>query len=125
MMNWLRTDTVERKVHGQLALLGFAGILNLVRTQRSDGTLPNDQFVDSPYIDLIANPSAALKKIYEHAGLDWPAGHEGTIEAYLRDKPKGKFGKHEYTLEEYGLSEEMIRTTYADYIAHYGIEPES
>ena len=125
MMNWLRTDTVERKVHGQLALLGFAGILNLVRTQRSDGTLPNDQFVDSPYVDLIANPSAALKKIYEHAGLDWPAGHEGTIEAYLRDKPKGKFGKHEYTLEEYGLSEEMIRTTYADYIAHYGIEPES
>lgn len=124
MMSWLRSDNVERMIHGQIALLGFAGILGLVRMQRSDGTLPNEQFVDSPYVDLISNPSAALRKIYDHAGLAWPAGHNETIEGYLRDKPKGKFGKHEYSLEEYGLSEDLVRSTYADYIKAYGIEPE-
>ena len=44
---------------------------------------------------------------------------------YLRDKPKGKFGKHEYTLAEYGLDEKMVRATYAEYIEYYGIETES
>ncbi len=79
----------------------------------------------SPYIDLISDPSTAIHKVYDHAGLGWPVGHDETIKAYLRDKPKGKFGKHEYSLEEYGLNEELVRSTYADYIAHYGIEPES
>ena len=124
MINWLRSDSVDRTAHGQIALLGISGILNLVRTLRASGALPDDQFVDSPYVDLIADPVAAVRKIYAHAGLAWPAGHDETIGAYLRDKPKNKFGKHEYTLEEYGLDEEQVRAAYADYIEHYGIEAE-
>jgi hypothetical protein len=124
LMRWLRSDSVDRLAQGQVALAGFAGILNWVRTLRADGTLPDSQFIDSPYVDLISDPSGAIRRIYDHAGLGWPSGHEETINTYLRDKPKGKFGQHEYTLEEYGLSEELVSTTYGDYITHYGIEPE-
>jgi len=125
MINWLRTDTVDRIAQGQLALLGIAGILNLVRLFRLDGTLPEEKFVDSHYLDLISDPSAAVRKIYDHAGLDWPSKHDDTITSYLRDKPKGKFGKHEYSLEEYGLSDELVRGAYGNYVEHYGIESES
>ena len=100
-------------------------MLNQVRMLRSDGTLPDDQFVDIRYVDLISDPSAAVHEVYDRAGLDWPAGHEETVSAYLRDKPRGKFGVHEYSLEEYGLDEGLIRSTFAEYINHYGIESES
>ena len=61
-----------------------------------------------------------LAPVREGEDLDW-----SRIEAYLRDKPKGKFGKHEYTLEEYGLSEQAVEEAYGGYTAHYGVEKES
>lgn len=65
------------------------------------------------HLDLISDPSAAIRKIYDRAGLAWPARHEERIDAYLRDKPKAKFGKHEYVLADFGLDEDLIRNTYA------------
>ncbi|MDP6977498.1 MAG: sulfotransferase [Myxococcota bacterium] len=121
MLNWLRCDEVDRAAQGQLALLGFAGMLGLSRALRDGGSVPDGQFVDIRYEDLVESPASALRGLYERASLDWPDGHAAVVEGYLRDKPKGKFGKHEYTLDEYGLSEEMVLATYADYVADYGI----
>lgn len=124
MIQWLRSDNVDPKLHGQLALHGFAFMLEKVRAGREDGSLPNDQIVDSHYRDLMSDPAAAIRKIYDRAALPWPKGHEDVLRAYLRDKPKGKFGRHEYTLAEYGLSESIVESTYASYVDHYGIERE-
>jgi hypothetical protein len=125
MLNWLRTDSVDHLAQGRIALAGFALLLNQVRTFRSDGTCPDDQFVDIHYVDLISDPIAAVRRIYDQSGLDWPSGHEKAIASYLEHKPKAKFGKHEYRLEDYGLDEELVRSAYSEYITHYGIEPES
>lgn len=124
MLNWLRCEGTQKEMQGQLALLGFAGMLGLSRSLRESGAVPDEQFVDILYKDLVTKPAEALRKLYAGAGLAWPEGHDEIVTGYLRDKPKGKFGKHEYTLEEYGLSEEVVRSTYADYVAHYGIEAE-
>ena len=89
MLHWLRSDDLDPKVYGQLALGGFSYMLNRVISQREAAELPNDQFVDSHYLDLIEDPVAAIEKIYEKADLAWPTGHDERIRAYLRDKPKG------------------------------------
>ena len=52
-------------------------------------------------------------------------GREETIRDYLRDKPKGKSGRHEYILEKYGLDEKVVREAYADYVEYYGTGPEA
>ncbi len=124
MLNWLRADVVDRAAQGQIALYGFAGMLGLVRGLRESGALPDASFVDSRYLDLIESPAAALRRIYDRSGLAWPEGHEARVEAYLRDKPKGKFGKHEYRLEDFGLDEAMVRDVMADYVAAYDIASE-
>jgi len=124
MLHWLRSDDLDPKTYGQLALGGFSYMLNRVIEQRRTGELPEDQFVDSHYLDLIEDPVAAIGKIYDRAGLEWPQGHDERIRAYLRDKPKGKFGKHQYSLEEYGLDEQTIRSTYTAYVDYYGIAEE-
>lgn len=125
MLHWLRSDDLDPRRYGQLALGGFAYMLNSVMDQRKAGDLPDDQFVDSHYLELIQDPVAAIRKIYERGGLDWPVGHDERIRAYLRDKPKGKFGKHQYSLEEYGLDEQTVASTYAAYVDYYGIARES
>lgn len=125
MLRWLRTDVVDPAVFGQLALHGFAFMLNGVVDARQSGALPDAQFVDSHYLDLIDDPVAAIGRIYERAGLDWPSGHDERILDYLRTKPKGKFGQHAYSLEEYGLDETTVSSTYARYQAHYAIREES
>ena len=50
------------------------------------------------------------------SGLDSRA-----IPAYLASKPKGKFGVHHYTPEEWGFSAEGLRENLAPYIDHFGV----
>ena len=100
-------------------------MLDQVRCKRLDGTLPDAQFADSHFQDLMRDPGAAMRRVYERLGLAWPEGHEARIEAYLRDKPKGKFGAHAYRFEDFDLDPDAIRATYAAYVEHYGIAGEA
>ena len=125
MLRWLRSDAVDPLVQGQLAEHGFGFMLTNTMALRRSGAVPDERFVDSPYKDLIADPVAAIRKIYEKMQRDWPAGHDERIAGYLRDKPRGKFGKHEYRFEDYGLDPAGIRETYAAYVSHYAVEQES
>lgn len=124
MLNWLRSDEVDRAAQGQIALYGFAGMLGLARSLRESGELPDAQFIDSRYLDLVTKPSETLKRLYAQADLDWPEGHADVIEAYLRAKPKGKFGRHEYRHEDFGLDAATVDAVMSDYVAAYGIERE-
>ena len=124
MLQWLRSEDVDPKLHGQLALGGFGMMLNGVKDLRKAGALPNEQIIDSHFADLMQDAVAAIRKIYDAAGLDWPDGHAERITGYLRDKPKGKHGAHAYTLEEYGLDAATVDAVYSDYVDHYGIARE-
>ena len=124
MLQWLRSEAIDPALYGQLALGGFGMMLNGVKDLRKAGQIPDDQIIDSHFSDLMSDPIAAIRKIYDAAGLDWPAGHDDRITGYLRDKPKGKHGAHAYSLEEYGLDATMVDAVYADYVEYYGIARE-
>ena len=123
-VRWLRSDTVDVLAHGQAAKLGFGFALTNAIEQRRSGAVPDSQFVDSHYTDLMADPPAAMRRIYEALELPWPDGHDEVIRAYLRDKPKAKFGKHEYRFEDFGLDADDVRKHYAAYVEHYGVATE-
>lgn len=110
---------------GQLALYGFGFMLDQVRRQRDEGLLPGDQIVDMHYRDLIADPADAVRRIYDRMGRAWPDGHDEVVEGYLRAKPRGKFGRHEYDFETYGLDPDDVRKTYAEYVDYYRIVSEA
>ncbi|MCR9096550.1 MAG: sulfotransferase [bacterium] len=124
MLQWLRSEAIDPALYGQLALGGFGMMLNGVKDLRKTGQIPDDQIIDSHFSDLMSDPVAAIRKIYDAAGLDWPAGHDDRITGYLHDKPKGKHGAHAYSLEEYGLDAAMVDAVYADYVEYYGIARE-
>ena len=46
---------------------------------------------------------------------------EKNILDYLIKKPKGKFGKHRYSPEEWGFDPGMLREKMRPYTDHYGV----
>jgi hypothetical protein len=105
-------------------LVTYQMFLEQAIDQRLSGAVPVDQIVDSAFLDLMADPVAAVRRIYDGLGLDWPAGHDDVIRSYLAEKPKAKFGAHRYSFPEVALDEDAVRSTFAAYVDHYGIREE-
>ena len=124
VLRFMRSDAVDVAALGPMMELAYEMFLNGAIAQRTDGSLPADQIVDSHFVDLMADPVANLHGLYDQLGLDWPAGHDGRIRDYLASKPKGKHGTHSYTMESVGLDEDHVRATFARYVAHYNITEE-
>jgi hypothetical protein len=47
--------------------------------------------------------------------------HAEAIRRYLAEKPKGKFGVHQYSPEEWGFTAEGLRRSLAPYVSHFGV----
>ncbi len=124
VLRFTRSDDVDIVALGPLMELTYQMFLEQVIEQRESGAIPNDRIVDSHFLDLMADPVAALRRLYEELDLTWPAHHDRTVRAYLEAKPKGKHGEHRYTFGDVGLDEESVRATFANYVGHYGITAE-
>lgn len=80
-----------------------------------------DSILDVQYADVMKDPIAECRRIYEHFGEPFTAEVQAAMDGYMAANPKGKHGKHDYTLEEYGLTREGVHAEFADYIARYAI----
>jgi hypothetical protein len=68
------------------------------------------------YDDLISEPLAQMQKIYRWLGDAWTPAAEGGMRSWLERNPQGRFGKHDYSLAEWGLSERELLPYFADYL---------
>lgn len=127
--------SVDKKALGK-AVMEYTR-LSLVKAEESFASLgAKFRPIHIRYADNVKNSKACCKQIVLAAGLDFSAEFEARIDAYLAkskaerealkanksvaNKSKGtQAALHEYTLEEYGLSEEMVRREFKDYIDKY------
>ena len=54
----------------------------------------------------IKDPLGTMRALYERFGTPFTAEAQAGMEAMMAYNPQNKHGKHEYTLEEFGLSRE-------------------
>ena len=78
--------------------------------------LSEGQIIDVSYSGLISNPLLSIKDIYEKFGLDIDIETENSMKQYLINQTKIKKQKHNYSLEEFGLSEKNINDHLKNYI---------
>ena len=124
VLRFMRSDRVDVSLLGPAMELTYGFFLDQVIAQRTDGTLPDAQIIDSHFLELMADPVASLKRVYEQLDYTWPDGHDQRVRSYLAAKPKGKHGAHNYTFADVGLDEDSVRSTFAHYVEHYGISEE-
>lgn len=104
-------------------LLGAATAqsLNAVMDQREQGLVPAENIADSRYQDLMNAPMDCIRNIYAHFGMTLSAEAQARMEAYLTAKPKGKFGAHDYEIDEDKAKERVL---FECYQSHYGVPNE-
>ncbi|HSB07128.1 MAG TPA: sulfotransferase, partial [Thermodesulfobacteriota bacterium] len=90
------------------------GIGRAIRS-RDRGCASAERFLDLYYTDLMADPVGSVRKVYARFDLPFPAGLAERILEFQNRNPQGRFGRHRYTLEEFGLDLEEEKRLYATY----------
>ncbi|MFK7897622.1 MAG: sulfotransferase [Myxococcota bacterium] len=120
LVQWMRMDEVNLEQHARSIGMAFTAGLNSVTERRAAGDWP-DRFQDVPFQSLVQDPVETLRGVYEGMGRPFTDAHGERIRAYLAEKPKGKFGVHRYTPEEWGFTATELRTGLAPYIEGFGV----
>lgn len=91
----------------------------IVRSMEYRAKYPDLPFFDMRYKDLVADPVKAVGSIYEYFGMNYTQAAADGVRNWLKENPAGKHGKHNYSLADFGLTEDDIREVYGDYIETY------
>jgi hypothetical protein len=81
-------------------------------------------FFDFDFRELIADPVAAIGRMYAHFGIEPDAEAERRMRAWHTDNRQHKHGGHAYTLAQFGLVEGEIRERFARYMRRFGVAAE-
>jgi hypothetical protein len=117
MLRWERSDEVELPEAGAA---GLGDMMIILAKRREAGELP-DRIVDSHFSDLMADPVAAVERLYGQMNRPFLGKHADAIRHYIEAKPKGKFGAHKYTPEEWGFDPAALRERMRPYTDYYGV----
>jgi hypothetical protein len=82
------------------------------------------RIIDVQYGDLMRQPIATMRTLYKALGDEFTEAAETGMRAWLDDNPQDKFGKHEYRLEQYGLSVAGLAPLFERYLARFDVERE-
>ena len=102
----------------------YQAVLHLDRIMDSREKLGHDRIVDVHYADVTRDPMGAIHKLYADLGDTLTPQAEAAMQAWLDDNPQGKFGKHEYQLDQYGLSVDTLAPRFERYLSSYDIARE-
>jgi hypothetical protein len=89
---------------------------------RDRGRVPAGQILDVGYRELIADPIGTVRRIYDWADMPFTDAAEKRMRAFLADHRKDKNGRHEYTLEQFGLDPEEESERYRAYSERFGLD---
>jgi hypothetical protein len=120
-VRWERSDQVDCKALGETVSFGFRFAMENVIDQRVDGRLPESHITDVHLQNRINDPVGSIQKVYSHFGLKFSNEMPDSIQRYLSNKPKGKFGSHDYDISRYGMSVEGLRDEFRPYTDHYKV----
>lgn len=97
--------------HGRFQLeLWGAG---LARLEAVCAGLPADRVYRMEFEDFQADPMGEVRRIQERFGRALDGESEAAMRTWLTGNRRGRHGEHAYSLDEYGLSEAMIRDAFA------------
>ncbi|MCC3762604.1 sulfotransferase [Glycomyces sp. TRM65418] len=109
-MHLRRLGDADRRDIGRMALTTMSGLVERARTDRL--TIPPAQIIDVPYPLLTADPLAVIEQLYGLLGLRWTDTDAERVASVER---RGTGRRHEYGLDQYGVTEADIAAAFGDY----------
>jgi hypothetical protein len=109
----------DRKQFGPVVMEYLARKVESSLQQREQ--ISSDRVLDLQFNDFIADSVGTAKRIYQHFNLPMTSEIEQHFQHYADTHPMGKHGKHDYKLEEYGLTEQQILDRFGFYIERFAV----
>ncbi|MFL6237882.1 MAG: sulfotransferase family protein [Actinomycetes bacterium] len=91
---------------------------------RDRDVLPSDRSVDVLFHDFMADDVATVRRIYGVAGQPFTPDVQAAMDAFMADHPRGKYGRVEHSLAEFGLDAAALRKTFEPYVERFAVRRE-
>jgi hypothetical protein len=113
MLHALESDQMDKIIVGRFTAKRWAW--NLERFMEWRSKLPAARFYDIPYRGLMEDPVSAVGRVLTRLGEPLTASTAAEIDSWLDANRRDKRPQHRYTLAEFGLSEDELRTDFKAY----------
>jgi hypothetical protein len=123
-LKYMGSDAADYDANLQMMAFGCAHLCQRLTEERKAGVLPEDQIADVRYADLMRDPVATVRGVYERWQIPFHDALAERIRAHLAARPKDRHGEHEYSFADTGLDLEKERQRYADYQEYFGVPSE-
>ncbi len=78
-----------------------------------------DQIIDLKFEDFVKDQMGTIRQIYDRFGWELTDEAVRNLESFLEKNPKDKHGKHEYSLDAFGLKENDVNQQFSKYLEFY------
>jgi Sulfotransferase family len=98
--------------------------IGLDRALRVRDNVRPERFYDVHYDELVRDPAAVVERVLWHFGEEPPADTASTVGTWMAANPPDRYGRHRYTLEQFGLRAEEVHERFAAYMSRFDLAPE-
>lgn len=93
-----------------------AGMTRMLSVRDSD---TDENFIDINYYRLVKDPIDTVQSIYAQIGWEFSAEAEAAMRIWLAENKQHKAGKHNYSLEQFGLDSSEIKQSFKAYSSRF------
>ena len=79
----------------------------------------DDRYLDMWYEDTVSRPLEEIQRLYDFVGVDLTPEARAEMERWRDMNRREARPTHQYTLEEYGFTEEGLKNTFREYRERY------
>jgi len=76
-------------------------------------------FYNVEYKEMVKNPIEIIRGIYDQYGINFSQEAEQRMRNWLDNNKQHKHGRHRYSMEEYGLTEDDIKSNMGPYLDYF------
>jgi hypothetical protein len=117
-----RPESVDLEAMGRNAMTQMKS--HVERPLRTRDRIGDDRFFHMYYHEMMRDPMDVMRRIYDWAGDELTGETETRMQAWLSEHPQDRFAPNTYSLDQYGLSVETLKQTFAEYLSAFDIELE-
>jgi hypothetical protein len=118
------TKSIDRHELGSEVVRRWENGARLAIQFCQNNTALQERFFDVACADLVREPMAVVRGIYDHFDMALTHEAERAMLSFLAKHPQNKHGVHGYSLEKYGLDRETERRRFQFYTDYFGIVSE-
>ena len=89
--------------------------MSLEKGLEARAKLPARLFLDCSQQEFVDRPMELVERVCRQFELPLEDASRAAMQSYIDANPKGKHGRHEFRLQDYGLTRELISERFAFY----------